>query len=87
VQDISSKQQIKQKYKSNLQQTGLPPHSALSIRGKTNKTHTHTHTHKLAQTSHYMKLIQNTAPTLGEEKPKRRKTSTLNPRKRRPQTQ
>jgi len=84
VQDISSKQHIKQKYKSNLQQTGLPPHSALPIRGKTNKTHTHT---KLAQTSHYMKLIQNTAPTLGEEKPKRRKTSTLNPRKRRPQTQ
>ena len=32
-----SKQQTKQKYKPNHQQTGLPPHSALSIRGKTNK--------------------------------------------------
>jgi len=27
----------KQKYKSNHQQTGLPPHSALPIRGKANK--------------------------------------------------
>ena len=33
----SSKQQTKQKYKPNHQQTGLPPHSALPIRGKTNK--------------------------------------------------
>ena len=30
-----SKQQIKQKYKPNHQQTRLPPHSALPIRGKT----------------------------------------------------
>jgi len=46
--------QIQSKYKPNHQQTGLPLHSALSIRGKTNKktnkqtntyTHTHTHTH------------------------------------------
>jgi len=37
VQDTSSKQQAKQKYKPNHQQTGLPPHSALPIRGKTNK--------------------------------------------------
>ena len=37
VQDTSSKQQTKQKYKPNRQQTGLPPHSALPIRGKTNK--------------------------------------------------
>ena len=35
MQDASSKQQIKQKYKSNHQQTGLPPHSAFPIRGKT----------------------------------------------------
>ena len=34
MQDASSKQQ---KYKPNHQQTGLPPHSALPIRGKTNK--------------------------------------------------
>ena len=37
MQDASSKQQTKQKYKPNNQQTGLPPHSALPIRGKTNK--------------------------------------------------
>jgi len=37
VQDTSSKQQTKQKYKPNHQQTGLQPHSALPIRRKTNK--------------------------------------------------
>jgi len=37
VQETSSKQQTKQKYKSNHQQTGLPPHSALPIIGKTNR--------------------------------------------------
>ena len=37
MQDVSSKQQTKQKHKPNHQQTGLPPHSALPIRGKTNK--------------------------------------------------
>jgi len=40
VQEPSSKQQTKQKYKPNQQQTGLPPHSALPIRGKTNKQKT-----------------------------------------------
>jgi len=35
VQEASSKQETKQKY--NHQQTGLPPHSALLIGGKTNK--------------------------------------------------
>ena len=37
MQDTSSKQQTKQKYKPNHQQTGFSPHSALPIRGKTNK--------------------------------------------------
>ena len=37
VQDTSSKQQTKQKNKLNQQQTGSPPHSALPIRGKTDK--------------------------------------------------
>jgi len=37
VQDASSKQQTKQKYKPNHQQTGISLHSALPIRGKTNK--------------------------------------------------
>ena len=35
MQDASSKQQTKQKYKPNHQQTGQPPHPALPIRGKT----------------------------------------------------
>ena len=30
------KQETKQKYKANYQKTGVPPHSALPIRGKTN---------------------------------------------------
>ena len=34
-----------------------------------------------------MKLTQTIGPTLGGQKPKGRKTSTLNPGKRRPQTQ
>ena len=42
--------------------------------------HTHTHTHKT-------KLTQTTGPTLGRQKPKGRKNSTLKPGKRRPQTQ
>ena len=88
VQDASSKQQTKQKYKPSHQQTGLPPHSALPIRGKTNKNS--------AQISPYIKLTQATGPTLGGQKPKERKNSTffkernqlsLKPEKKRPQTQ
>ena len=37
MQDASSKQQTKQKYKSNHHQTGLSPHSDLPIKGNTNK--------------------------------------------------
>ena len=37
MQDASFKQQTRQKYKANHQQTGLPPHSALTIRGKKRK--------------------------------------------------
>ena len=37
MQDASSKQQTKQKYKPNHQQTGVPPLPALPIRGKTIK--------------------------------------------------
>ena len=37
MQDASPKQQTKQKYKPNHQQAGVPPHSALPIRGKANK--------------------------------------------------
>jgi len=79
VQDASSKQ-TKQKYKPNHQHTGLPPHSALLIRGKTNKQK------NSAQISLY-KITQTTGPTLGGQKPKGRKDSTLKPGKGRPQTQ
>ena len=83
MQDASSKEQTGQKYKPNHQQIGLPPHSALPIRGKTNKQ-----TNKnSAQISPYTKLTQTTGPTLGGQKPKGRKNSTLKPGKRRPQTQ
>jgi len=75
VQDASSEQQTKQKCKPNHQQTGLPPHSALPIRGKTDKQ---TNT---AQISPYMKFTQL------RRKETKRKNSTLKPRRRRPQTQ
>ena len=74
--------QTKQKYKPNHQQTGLPPHSALPIKGDTKKQ-----TKNLAQISPYMKLTQTTGPTLGGKKSKGRKNSMLKPGKRRPQTQ
>ena len=77
--DASSKQQIKQKYKPKYQQTGLPPHPALPIRRKTNKIS--------AQISPYRKLTQTTGQTLVGQKPKRRKNLTVNPAKRRPQTE
>ena len=48
--------------------------------GKTNKKIS-------AQISTYLKLTQTTGPTLGGQKPKGRKNSTLKPGKRRPQTQ
>ena len=40
-----------------------------------------------AQILPYMKLTQTTGPTLGGQKPKGRKNSTLKPEKRGPQTQ
>ena len=40
-----------------------------------------------AQISPYIKLKQTSGPTLGEQKPKGRKNSTLKSGKRRPQTQ
>jgi len=83
VQDASSKQQTKQKYKHNHQQTGLPPHSALPIRGKPKKQ-----TKNSTQISPYTKkCTQTSGPTLGGQKPKGKKISTLKPGKRRHQTQ
>jgi len=80
VQDASSKQETKQKYKSSHQQTGVPPHSALPFSEKTNKQNS-------AQISPYAKLTQTTGPTLGGKKPEGKKNSALNPGKKRPQTQ
>jgi len=57
VQDASFNQQTKQKYKPNPQQTGLPPHSALLIGGKTNKQKLSTNlTLYKAHTNHWANL-------------------------------
>jgi len=57
VQDASSKQHTKQKYKPNHQQTGVQPHSALPIRGKTNKQKLSTNlTLDKAHTNHWTNL-------------------------------
>ena len=104
MQDVSSKQktnkknkqtkkQKQKKQKPNHQQTGVPvsPHSALPIRGKTNKQ-----TKTKQQISPYTKLMQTSGPTLRGQKPKGRKNSTffkeiihlfLKPGKKIPQTQ
>jgi len=55
------------------------PHSALPIRGKTNKQ-----AKTSAQISPYMKLTKTDGPTLGGQKPKGRKNSTLKLGKMRP---
>ena len=75
MQDAASKQQTKQKYKPSHQQTGLPPHSALSIRVKTNKQSNK----NSVQISSYRKLTQSTGLILGGQQPKGRKNSTLMP--------
>ena len=83
VQDASSKQKSTQKYNPNHQQTGLPHHSALPIRGKTKKQTNKTTQHK----ARYSKLTRTIAPNLGGQKPKYRKNSALRPGKRRSQPQ
>jgi len=82
VEDASSKQQTKQKYKPNHQRTGLPPHSTLPIRRETNKQ-----TKNSAKISPYTKLTLTTGQTSRRQKPKGRKNSTLKLGKMRPQTQ
>jgi len=80
VQDTSSKQQVKQKYNPNHQQTGSPPHSAFPIRGKTNKQEFSTNlTLKEAYKNHWTNLRG--------KKPKGRKNSTLKPGRNISQTQ
>ena len=56
MQNTSSKQQTKQKYKPNHQHTGLLPPSALPIRGKTNKKLSTNLTLCKAYTSHWTNL-------------------------------
>ena len=77
----------KTKYKANHQQTGLPPHPALPIRGRRNKQASNNNNKNSAQISAYMKLTQTTRPTLGGQKPKGRKNSTMKSWKRRTQIQ
>ena len=82
MQNASSKQQTKQKYKPNHQQTGLSLHPTLPIIGKANKQT------KTQHKSHpNTKLTQISGLTLGGPKPKGTKNSTLKPGKRKPQTQ
>ena len=80
MQDASSEQQTKQKYKPNRQQTGLPfTQPCPSEEKQTNKSS--------EQISPQRKLTQPTGPTLGGQKPKGRKNSALKPGKKRSQTQ
>ena len=81
--------QNKTKLQTQLSAGRITPHSALPIRGKTNKQNS-------AQISLSKKLTQTTGLTLEEQKPKGRKNSTffkernqlsLKPGKSRPQTQ
>ena len=76
MQDTSSKQQTKQKYKPNHQRTGLPLHSTLPLIGKASKQT------KTQHKSHpNTKLTQISGPTLGGPEPKGTKNSTLKPGK------
>ena len=57
MQDATSKQQTKQKYKPNHQQTGFPPHTASPIRGEANKQKLNTDlTLYKAYTNHWTNL-------------------------------
>ena len=80
VEDASSEQQTKQKYKPNHQQTGLPPHSALPIRGKANKQ-------KLSTNLTLYETYTNHWTNLRRAETKREKESNLEAWERRPQTQ
>ena len=90
MQDASSKQKTKQKYKPNHQQTGLPLTQPCPSEEKqiTNKNS--------GQISPYTNLTQTTGPNLGGQKLKGKKNSTLfkeriqlslKPGERKPQTQ
>ena len=71
MQDTSSKQQTKQKYKPNHQQTEVPPYSPMPIRGKTNKHQ------KLSTNLTLYEAHTNHWTNLGGQKPKGGKNSTF----------
>ena len=81
VQDASYKQQTKQKYKPNHQQTGLPPYSALPIRSKSEKQQQKTQ-HKSHPIRSLHKLLEQ--PQDGGNQ--KEKEFNLKPGKRTPQT-
>ena len=77
VQDATSKQPTKQKYRPNHHR--IPTSLSLAHQRKNKQKNS-------AQISPCKKLTQTIGPTLGGQKPKGRKNSTLKPGKRRPQT-
>ena len=83
MQDASSKQQTKQKYKPNYQETGLHLTQSCPSEGK----QTNNSKKISAQISPYLKLTQATGSTLGGQKPKGKNNLILKSQKRRPQTQ
>ena len=81
MQDNSSKQQTKQKYKQKSSADGIT--TSQSCPSEENQINKQINS---AQISPYTNLTQTTGPNLGGQKPKGRKNSTLKPGKRRPQT-
>ena len=86
VQDASSKQQQQKNAnpvisRQDYHLTQPCPSEVKQINKQTKKK-----ANNSAQISPYTKLTQTTGPTLGGQKPKGRKNSTLKPGKRRPQT-
>ena len=73
MQGASSKHKQNKNTNPVISRQDLPPHSALLIRGKTNK--------KLSTNLTYTKLTQTIGPNLGGQKQKGRKNSTLKPGK------
>jgi len=78
MQDASSKQQTT-KIQTQSSADSVTSSLSLAYQRKINKNS--------AQISPYTKLTQTPGPTLGGQKSKGRKNSTLKPGKRRPQTQ
>ena len=78
MQDASSKQQTKQRNKSNHQQIGLPPHSASPSEEKQTSKQRNKNS---PQISPYKKLTQTTGTSLEGPETKRKKEFNLIQRK------